>query len=118
METTDFLKKIRKHFDPCFRYMVLTRKWSGKADSAFSDVYPLIDKEASAVVGRSIHRDPASGALALVLKLLPHEPSAIVSALVGGRLPEDISFYVYESHDRACEDPSDRRAGTDGDRRS
>ena len=117
MEIADFLKRIRKDFDPCFRYMVLVRKWSGKADSAFSDVLPLIDKESSAAVDRSIHRDPVSGALALVLKLRPHEPSVLVSALVEEKLPDDIAFYVYASHDRACEAPSDRRAGPEGGQR-
>jgi hypothetical protein len=103
MNSDAFLKTIRESFDPCFRYLVLGRQWSGEETGAFPLVLGLIDTEGSAVVEQSFHRDPDSDTVALVLKLAPDAPSSVVSALVSGRLPEDIVFYLYEPHDRACE---------------
>ena len=115
MKGGEFLKGIRQGFDPCFRYMVLTRKSAATEKHAFSDVLALIDSDRSAVVDRSFYRDKGSGLIALVLKLQPHVRSSIMQNLVGGGFPADIVFYIYESHNRACEKDPGSQARKEGE---
>lgn len=115
MKGSEFLKGIRQEFDPCFRYMVLTRESAGAEEHAFSDVLALIDSDRSAVVDRSFYRDKGSGLIALVLKLQPNVRSSIMQSLVGGGFPPDIVFYIYESHDRACEKYPGSQVRTEGE---
>ncbi len=118
MKRGEFLKGIRQHFDPCYRYLVFTRKSAAPEERAFSDVLGLIDPESSAVVGQDFHRDKGSGLIALVLKLQPHVRSSMIQDLVGGGLPDDIVFYIYESHDRGCGNDLDSQARTQGENQS
>jgi len=115
MKGGEFLKDIRQKFDPCFRYMVLTRKSATAEEHAFSDVLALIDSNRYAVVDRSFYRDKGSGLIALVLKLKPHIRSSIMQSLVGGGFPADIVFYIYESQDRVCEKDPGSQARTEGE---
>ncbi|MCF8052919.1 MAG: hypothetical protein K9L59_16905 [Desulfobacterales bacterium] len=109
-----FFISIRQSFDPCFRYMVFTRKSSAEAAQAFFDLMGLIEMSGAAVVDRSFHKDPFSDTVALVLKLRPDMPSAAISDLVGGKLPEDIFFAIYEANERAGKNRSEDTSRNNG----
>ena len=110
MQGSEFLKNVRKNFDPCFRYILMARQTPFQDDRAFSDVLRWIDTDSPAVMERSFHRDEASDTVALVIKLRPQNSTSIVQALVSARLPEDIAFYIYENEERFCGPTSE---GTD-----
>ncbi len=99
MKGYDFLKGIRREFDPCFRYIVLARETPAGDDEAFSDVLELIDTGGTAIVDRSLYHDQTSGTAVLVLKIPPNDSRPIDQVLSKGRLPEDIVFYVYENQE-------------------
>lgn len=100
MNLSEFLKNIRRDFDPYFRYIVLARETSAGDIKVFSDVLKLIGADGPAVIDSSFHYHEASGTSALVIKLRPYDSSSIDKAIVSGKLPEDVVFYIYENLNR------------------
>ncbi|MFP3928759.1 MAG: hypothetical protein ACLFUP_07630 [Desulfobacteraceae bacterium] len=109
------MKDIRKDFDPCFRYIVLARETSAGGYEAFSDILRLVGPNRPEVVDRAFYRDETSGTAVLVIKLRPNAPSQIDQAIINGRLPEDVVFYLYENRERLCENESRAPFSGDGD---
>jgi hypothetical protein len=91
-------EQIKAELDPAFSYMVFEKTTEAREQSAFREVFAVLERMGHGVLEYKLHSDDARGRLLLVVKFGPGRTDSIMQEFLNEGLPKDITFYAYGSH--------------------